>query len=98
MLGGTAFGMLAFLNLKRAIARAYCSPRKTSSASFSRCASCRQTGIAIRSDARGHRVRDVGVFELEEGDRARVLLAAKDELGFLLALRLVPPDGHRDPI
>ena len=35
----SAFGMLAFLNLKRAIARAYCSPRKTSSASFSRCAS-----------------------------------------------------------
>ena len=49
MLGGKAFGMFAFLNLKRAIARAYCSPRKTSSASFSRRASWRQTGIAIVS-------------------------------------------------
>ena len=58
MLGGKAFGMFAFLNLKRAIARAYCSPRKTSSASFSRCASWRQTGIAIDQQDRHDRERD----------------------------------------
>jgi hypothetical protein len=28
-------------------------------------------------------------------DRPRVLLAPENELGFLLALRLVTPDGHR---
>src|SRR3954462_12511971 len=36
-LGGNAFWFLA---LNRATARAYCSPRNTSSASFSRCYSC----------------------------------------------------------
>ena len=44
MLGGRVPG--PFLRWKRPMARAYCSPRKTSSASFSRCVVCFQTGIA----------------------------------------------------
>ena len=47
-------------------------------------------------DARGKGVRQVGVLEPEEGDRARVLLAAENELGLLFPLRLVTPDRHRD--
>jgi hypothetical protein len=47
-------------------------------------------------DAWRERVRDVLVLELEKGDRSRVLLAAKHELGFLFALRLVAPDRHQD--
>jgi hypothetical protein len=47
-------------------------------------------------DARRKRVRDVLVLELEKGDRPRVLLAAKDQLGFFFALRLVAPDRHQD--
>jgi len=43
MLGGGAF---AYLRSYRPTARAYCCPRKMSSSSFSRCASCRHTGIA----------------------------------------------------
>ncbi len=36
------------------------------------------------------------VLELEKGYGSRVLLAAKHELGFLFALRLVAPDRHQD--
>jgi len=41
MLGGK---LLPFFARYRAIARAYCAPRNTSSASFSRCACWRHTG------------------------------------------------------
>ncbi len=47
-------------------------------------------------DARGKCVGQVGVLEPEKGDRARVLLAAENELGLLFPLRLVTPDRHRD--
>ena len=47
-------------------------------------------------EARGQCVRQVGVLEPEEGNRARVLLAAEDELGLFFPLRLVTPDWHRD--
>ena len=49
-----------------------------------------------RVDARGKGVRDVRVLESEESDRAGVLLATKDELGFFFASGFVPPDRHRD--
>ena len=42
----TLAGNVWFFIWKRRIARVYCMPRKTSSASFSRCASWRHTGIA----------------------------------------------------
>ena len=49
MLGGK---LLPFLTRYSATAPAYCSPRKTSSASFSRWALCRHTGSAtdMRTD------------------------------------------------
>ncbi len=46
MFGGYA---LAVLRWNSAIAWTYCIPRKTSSSSFSRCAVCFQTGMAIVS-------------------------------------------------
>ena len=46
MLGGKA---PANFRWNSATARAYCSPRKTSSASFSRCIACRHTGSATES-------------------------------------------------
>jgi len=49
-----------------------------------------------RVDARGKGIRDVRVFEFEESDRAGVLLATEDQLGFFFASRFVPPDRHRD--
>jgi hypothetical protein len=42
-------GVFAYLRWKSPIARAYCSPRKTSSASFSRRAAWFQTGMATVS-------------------------------------------------
>jgi len=49
-----------------------------------------------RVDARRKSVRDVCVLESKEGDRARVLLAAKHELGLFFPLRFVAPYRHRD--
>ena len=48
-----------------------------------------------RVDARREGIGDVRVLGSKEGDGAGVLLAAEDELGFFLPLRLVPPDRHR---
>jgi hypothetical protein len=47
-------------------------------------------------DTGRERVWDVRVLVPEERNRPRVLLSAKDELGFFLAAGLVPPDRHRD--
>jgi len=47
-------------------------------------------------DARRPGIRVVLVLVFEESNRARVLLAAPDELSFLLAASLMPPDRHGD--
>lgn len=49
-----------------------------------------------RVDAGWKGVRDVRVLEPVEGDRARVLLSAPDQFGFLFTTGFLAPHRHRD--